>query len=407
MEVTPLVTNLHIHTPYSFSAFSSIEQAVNLARKESVAALGISDFDTLDGYPEFAEACHRLGVYPCFGMETMALCTHDQEKGTRWNDPGNPGRIYFCGKGLSYPANLPSRVRALFRRKHEAMQAQMREMVQRINQHLAAVGLSEYRGQSLQLDYDLIRATLTKGTVRERHLAKALQRRIMEVEPSPEERRKLLRQLYENRDTQVDVSNEVALQEELRTNLLKAGKPAFVPEDTSGYLSLEAARDLVIELGGIPCYPILADGTKGEPTEKEADPERLADELLALNVFCVEFIPTRNEPAILRQYVNVFHSRGIPVLCGTEHNTPALEPMKPTCKGGVEFEAELKEIFWAGACVIAGHQKCYRLGEQGYIGTVDHASRANQVERLRTIGEEEILVAIRDRIEDNSPRNDG
>ena len=60
------------------------------------------------------------------------------------------------------------------------------------------------------------------------------------------------------------------MQNEIRTHLMKAGKPAFVEET---FVSFEEACRLILELGGIPCYPTLADGTSPicpyeEPVEK-------------------------------------------------------------------------------------------------------------------------------------------
>ena len=51
--------NGHIHTPHSFSAFSNIEQAFELAKTEGVSVLGINDFYTTDGYDEFAELAKK------------------------------------------------------------------------------------------------------------------------------------------------------------------------------------------------------------------------------------------------------------------------------------------------------------------------------------------------------------
>ncbi len=346
-------TNLHIHTPYSFSAFNSVGQAAELAKREGVAVLGISDFDTIAGFDAFARACEQESIYAVFGMETIALSTEDQTSGRRWNDPSNPGRIYFCGKALDYPARPTERVSRLLEDKFSAMQQQMKEMIGKLNLHVDAVGVAGILGE---FDYETILATLCEGTVRERHLAKTLDRRIATVAPDRAERRQLLQTLYGGKPSKVDVENSVALQDELRGNLLKAGMPAFVPEDPSGYLTLESARDLMTEMGGIPCYPILADGTKGEPTEVEADPKELAQELVRYGVRCVEFIPTRNDMRVLKSYVEVLSRHGMVVTCGTEHNTPALEPIVPTCKGGVEFDDDLKQVFWRGACVIAGYQ---------------------------------------------------
>ena len=60
--------NGHIHTPHSFSAFSSIEQAFELAKKEGVSVLGINDFYTTDGYNEFAELAVKNKVFPFFSF---------------------------------------------------------------------------------------------------------------------------------------------------------------------------------------------------------------------------------------------------------------------------------------------------------------------------------------------------
>ena len=41
MPGTPLNVNAHIHTPYSYSSFSGMEQIFDMAKKEDVKILGI------------------------------------------------------------------------------------------------------------------------------------------------------------------------------------------------------------------------------------------------------------------------------------------------------------------------------------------------------------------------------
>ena len=53
------------------------------------------------------------------------------------------------------------------------------------------------------------------------------------------------------------VDDPVAVQGEIRARLMKAGRPAFVAESP---VSFDDAYRLVLEMGGIPCYPTLADG---------------------------------------------------------------------------------------------------------------------------------------------------
>jgi len=46
-------TNGHIHTPFSFSAFSDLETIFSMAKDEKIAVLGINDFYVTDGYAPF------------------------------------------------------------------------------------------------------------------------------------------------------------------------------------------------------------------------------------------------------------------------------------------------------------------------------------------------------------------
>ena len=371
--------NLHIHTPYSFSAFKDVSEAVRLAREQNVLVLGISDFNTTKGYNEFTKECLNNKVFPAYGMETIALSVEDQKAGIRWNDPNNPGRIYFCGKGFRYPLQTSKKTQDTLAKIAQALEDQVQRMIIKLNDYLKKV-LPE-----IQLSYDHIRDTMTNGTVRERHLAKALQLALMNLFSDPNDRAKALTSIY-RKDSQVDVSNSVLLQDELRSNLLKAGKVAFVEESPDAYLDMDEAKSIMLDMGGIPCYPILVDGTKGEPTEAERNPESLCDNLISKGIYCVEFIPVRNDINLLREYVSVFKDKGIVITAGTEHNTPMMEPMAPGCRGGVALDESLKETFWKGACVIVAHQYLVSKNQAGYIDSL--GERTNMlVDKLELVGE--------------------
>jgi hypothetical protein len=375
----PIPSDLHIHTPYSFSAFTDVHEAVSLAREQGVFVLGISDFNTTRGYEEFTEECQKAGIFPVYCIETIALSVDAQESGRRWNDPSNPGRIYFCGKGLRYPVQVSQHARDTLTRIARALEERIRQMIDRMNRHLGSTV------PSIRLDYDHIRDTYTLGTVRERHVAKALSSAIVKAFPGARERAAVLDALYGGQ-SQVDLTDDVALQNELRSNLLKAGKPAFVEERPEAYVSLEEAKSLILDMGGIPCYPVLADGTKSELTEVERDPEFLCDEILERGIHCAEFIPIRTDIDLLRDYVSVFRRRGVILTAGTEHNTPRMEPMVPMCRGGVELDGELKKTFWKGACVVAAHQYLTSIGRAGYVDTLGKRTD-EETAQLESIGE--------------------
>jgi hypothetical protein len=319
--------NAHIHTPYSFSAFSSVGAALEDAAEEGVKVVGINDFYSMDGYGEWKEGCAARGLYPLFGIEFISLNAEDQAAGLRVNDPNNPGRTYISGKGLAYPVILKGEPL----RKLEAVRAesnrQVEQMCAKLNEWLKA------EGKPVQLDFNEIREKLTKGSIRERHLAKALR---LAMEP--------------------DAENPAKLENELRSKLLKAGGPAFVPESPEAFLPMKTVQEIIEAAAGIPTYPFLADDAKGNFTDFEGDLMKAADTLKKRGFRSVEFITTRNTTAVLEQYAGYLEDEGFIVSFGSEHNTPAMEPVKLHTRDAAELSAKLKAINWRGACAIAAHQ---------------------------------------------------
>ena len=319
--------NAHIHTPYSFSAFSSVEEALDHAAAEGVKVVGINDFYSTDGYGAWKAGCIARGLYPLFGIEFISLNAADQAAGLRVNDPNNPGRTYISGKGLAYPVKLSGKpLRQLEEVKAES-NAQVQAMCGKLNQWLKA------EGKDIQLDFNEIREKLTMGSIRERHLAKALR---MALYP--------------------DAENPAKVENELRSKLLKAGGAAFVPEDPKAFLPTETVQEIILAAGGIPTYPFLADDAKGNFTDFEGDLMQAADTLKKRGFRSVEFITTRNTTAVLEQYAGYLEDEGFIVSFGSEHNTPAMEPVKLHTRDAEELSAKLKAINWRGACAIAAHQ---------------------------------------------------
>ena len=98
--------NAQIHTTYSFSAFSSVGEALEHAAEEGVKVVGINDFYSTDGYGEWKEGCAARGLYPLFGIEFISLNAEDQAAGLRVNDHNNPGLTYISGKVRAYSVIL-------------------------------------------------------------------------------------------------------------------------------------------------------------------------------------------------------------------------------------------------------------------------------------------------------------
>jgi hypothetical protein len=103
---TSIKVNAHLHTPFSFSAFDNINQALDMAVAEGVKVVGVNDFYSTDGYAEWADGCAKRHLFPLFNIEFISLNRDDQAKSIRVNDPNNPGRTYLSGKGLAFPTRL-------------------------------------------------------------------------------------------------------------------------------------------------------------------------------------------------------------------------------------------------------------------------------------------------------------
>ena len=374
------LVNGHFHTPFSFSAFADIEQPFRMAESEGVQVLGINDFCTTDGYPAFAALAQQYKIFPLFNIEFMALQRNLQEKGIRVNDPLNPGRTYICGKGLSYPFKIGNSELALFEQVQHESNVQIAEMVDKLNTLLSEINAD------FCFSSDGLKAKYAKNILRERHIAKGLRIAIDKKFSSSEEKASFYVRIFSGKEPKSDLSDVVALENEIRGNLLKVGGRAFVPENPKAFLSLEQVNEVITSAGGIPCYPVLLDDAKGNLTEFEGNKKDLYEALVERKIFSLELIPGRNDFTILKDFVQFFHSKNFVVSFGTEHNTPRLDPVKVSCRGGVELDDELNRIGFEGACIIAAHQYLIARGHEGFL-RADGTDKTNEYDSFVELGQ--------------------
>jgi hypothetical protein len=332
-----------------------------MAGNEKIALLGINDFYTTVGYDAFHEGCLENKIFPLFNIEFIGLLKEEQQKGNRINDPNNPGRVYFSGKGLDYPFHTGWRQRRQLKSVIKESQLQIKAMISKLNH------LIEQEKPSLKLAYETIRKKYAHDLVRERHIAKALRIMTFENFSTSEDHLHFLEKLYGGKKSKTGLSNTSALENEIRSNILKSGGAAFVEEDENSFLELGKIIKIIIKAGGIPCYPVLLDDPSGKLTEFETDPEKLHASLRRLGIECIELIPGRNDFTILKNFVDFFHNKGFIITFGTEHNTPEMIPLTVTTRGALPLDESLKRIAWEGACVIAAHQYLRADGRQGYV----------------------------------------
>lgn len=355
------LVNAHMHTPYSFSAFTDISDALDRTMNEKVKVAGINDFYTTDGYAEWASGCASRKIFPLFNIELISLNRADQAAGIKVNDPNNPGRTYLSGKGLAFPAVLEEPYASTLESVRSESNLQVQKMCVKLNELLVNCNAG------FQLDYQDIKTNLTKGMVRERHLAKALREKIASRIPSSEDQQQFYKIVFGGKALKSDIGNYAAIENEIRGNLLKAGGAAFIPESQEAFPEMEMVCNIILNAGGIPTYPFLADDSNGIFTSFEAVKETAFEILRKRNIWSVEFIPTRNSLAVLEDYACYFNNKGMVVTFGSEHNTPAMEPIELFAGNKTRLTKMLLEINYEGACITAAHQYLVATEGTGYL----------------------------------------
>ena len=380
--------NAHVHLPPNFSAFETTPQALDLAQAQGVGVLGASNYYDYSLYGEFADGARARGIFPLFGLEIICLDAVLVQKGFKSNDPGNPGKLYVCGKGITRFHPLSEEAARLLQTIRDNDTARTSAVVDKLALVFAGAGLDTGMDAEAIKARVVARHGVPPETVylQERHVAQAFQETLFERVPEPQ-RAVLLERIFGSAPKS-SVTDAVSLQNEIRSQLIKAGKPAYVPET---FVDFDHAYRLILALGGIPCYPTLADGTS-PITSYEAPLDDWIADLQSRGIPSAEFIPNRNRPEVLSRYVHALRDAGLFVTAGTEHNTLDLIPLAPTCLGGVPIPDDMQEIFWEGACVIAAHQFLTLTGRAGFVdgeGTPNPAygSADERIKSFRKIGE--------------------
>jgi hypothetical protein len=344
--------NTHIHLPPNFSAFNTVDEAIDQAGREGIEILGASNYYDFTVYEAFSHKAAQHGIQPLFGIEIVCRLQDLVDAGVKINDPGNPGKMYICGKALTRFKEPSKRAAELLDKIRSGDEQRIAKMVKLLKD------VFEESAIDIDLDSTAIIAWVAKQfgvpkstvVLQERHVAQAFQEALFE-QVSFHRRSKRMSALFDA-TSKVDPSDSVGVQSEIRTYLMKAGKPAFVEEN---FVTFSEACELIKELGGFVSYPVLADGMN-PISEFESDPAELATKLSDLGIEAAEFIPNRNKPEVLEAYAKALAAKGFSLSAGTEHNTTERIAVMPECKGGVPIPMDLQEIFVQGARRQVAHQ---------------------------------------------------
>ncbi len=158
--------NLHCHTFFSYNTYGySPSKFAWLARKRGLAFAGVVDFDVLDALEEFLEVAKMLGLKGCAGLESRVFVPEFSDRVI--NSPGEPGISYHMGVGFP-TSRLQGKLQDFLINLRELAQQRNRDLMDRVNKHLAPV----------ELDYERDVLVLTpSGNATERHICLAYARK--------------------------------------------------------------------------------------------------------------------------------------------------------------------------------------------------------------------------------------
>jgi hypothetical protein len=404
--------NMHFHSFLSYNAEGwSPSHIAWAASQRALYAAGMCDFDVLDGLEEFLAAGRLLGLRAAVYLETRAFAP--ALAAVEINSPGEPGVAYAMGAGFGRAprAGTP---------EAETLAGLRRTARDR---NLALLGRMSAAVPDIRIDYERDVLPLTPaGVATERHIIKAWTDMVTGGrDPEP---RALLGRLLDKDGAALErlLSDRVALEEALRSKLVKRGGVAYAQPDATWFPPLEDFFAWVSRCGAIPMAAWL-DGTSGG----EIDADAFLDAMAAAGASALNVIPDRNwnyrDPAErerkatkLREVVAAAVRRHMPVNIGTEMNRAGL-PFVDDLEGPVLREPA--SALQAGARVMVGQSILCRYAGVSFTGDsgqaeigAEPASRGgffaavgrlpplteDVAKRLEDAGEMRALTAIREAV---------
>jgi hypothetical protein len=364
--------NLHCHTFFSFNAYGYSPSGLAwLARQSGFKALGIVDFDVLDGVDEFLGASELLGVRGSAGMETRVFIPEFASR--EINSPGEPGVYYYMGIGFtsSRPPAVAAPILADMRQRAEVRN---RTMLDRINAFLSPV--------TVDYDRDVLPLTPAGNATERTMLAAYLQAATDRFpDPVPFWAEKLQ---VSSEQVAAQIGDPVKFPNTLRAKLMKHGGVGYAQPGAETFPSVDEVNRLIIACGALPCATWLDGTSPGEQAEEE-----LLSLLIGKGVVALNIIPDRNwnlpnpeerRLKLQKLYTVVALANELDLLLnvGTEMNAPGQKLVD-------DFEAPelmaVRQAFLDGADFIYGHtvlQRTLGLGYQSGWARVHFPSRRDR-----------------------------
>ena len=349
--------NAHAHTFFSFNYKGySPSRFVLEARREGLEMGGIVDFDVLDGLEEFWEASRLLDLKGCVGIESRVFVPEFSDR--EINSPGEPGISYHMGTGFTTTDIVPEAQLFLDNMRNTSAQRNI-AMVKRVNEFL----------NPLVLDYDVDVLPLTpNGNATERHLCLAYARKAASMFPDQAELKSFWSEkLGVSTEDIIELPEGRPITDLIRAKTMKQGGVGYVKPDSGSFPKMAEMNEFVLKCGAIPTFTWLDGCSKGEQSIEELIEVGRSSGVAAFNI-----IPDRNytpgqvnqKLENLNQVVKITEDLGLPLLGGTEMNSPGQKFVDDFSSAEL---APHHDVFLRGSWILHAHSTLQRYGNMGYL----------------------------------------
>ena len=352
--------NMHCHTFFSYNGYGYSPTALAwLGRSKGLQAMGIVDFDVLDGVDEFLHACDVAGLRGSAGLETRVYVPEFADR--EINSPGEPGVCYQMGIGFT-GRQASGRAAGILADLRQRAEERNRGLLGRVNAHLHPV----------TIDYDRDVLPLTPaGNATERHMLTAYVAAAERVYPNRSEQIRFWADRLDVGTGQVESLFEdiPGFKNVIRSKLMKRGGVGYVQPGPETFPGVEQLHEMIVLLGALPCFTWLDGASEGEQAIEE-----LLGLMIDKGAVAVNVVPDRNwniaDPELkaakvhnLYEIVRLAQERDLPLNVGTEMNKYGLKLVD-------DFDAPelapVRQAFLDGALFIYGHTVAQRALGIGY-----------------------------------------
>jgi hypothetical protein len=352
--------NMHCHTFFSYNGYGySPTTLAWLGRRKGFQAMGIVDFDVLDGVDEFLGACDVVGLRGSTGLETRVFIPEFANR--EINSPGEPGVCYQMGIGFT-SSRAEGRAGEILADLRQRAEDRNRGLLGRVNAHL----------QPVTIDYDEDVLPLTPGgNATERHMLTAYVAAAERAYPQRAGQVRFWADRLGMGAEQIEavVEDIPGFKNVIRTKLMKRGGVGYVQPGPETFPEVEQLHEMIVLLGALPCFTWL-DGT----SEGEQAIEELLGLMIDKGAVAVNIVPDRNwniaDPEVkavkvrnLYEIVRLAQERDLPLNVGTEMNKYGLKLVD-------DFDAPelapVRQAFLDGAMFACGHTVAQRALGIGY-----------------------------------------